>query len=139
MKTVKLLLLLLILPAVCLAKKPKLEKETIYIDFMGVDFSCVDVVGADESEEAFRKAFEGINTLYHTEQKKYTKSLARLKFTTESKELLLDVKSIDNDYAVERVSLFEDNPITKNKSKDTIENIINAYPSSNGNKVLIIF
>ena len=46
-------------------------KEKIAADFYGVDYSCVDVKGADEEPGAFIKAFEAINRLFLSEPKKY--------------------------------------------------------------------
>ena len=42
-------------------------KEKIAADFYGVDYSCVDVKGADEEPGAFIKAFEAINRLFLSE------------------------------------------------------------------------
>lgn len=46
-------------------------KEKIAADFYGVDYSCVNVKGADEEPGAFIKAFEAINRLFLSEPKKY--------------------------------------------------------------------
>ncbi|MFR9651816.1 MAG: hypothetical protein SNG35_07330 [Rikenellaceae bacterium] len=138
MRTTKLLLLVLLLPAVCFAKSPKLEKETLSVEFMGVDYSFVDVVGAEESKEEFSRAFVGINTLFHTEPRKYVENMKRLHFTTEQKDYYVDVQAVNNDYAIERVALFDDNPITLNRRDISIEELIGLYPTGSGYKVLFI-
>ena len=120
MKTIKLTLLALLLPFMCFAQ----GKEKLPIDLLGVDFSCVNIVGAIESDEQFQNAFEGINALLKTEPKKYDIS----------KYLSLDVMSINTDKAVERIDMYG----ADKKSKLVIEDIIAAYPKEAGNKLLIV-
>ena len=125
MKIIKLTVLAFLLPFMCFSQ----GEERLSVDFLGVDFSSVDIVGAVESEEQFHNAFKGINTLLHTEPKKYNVS----------KFLSLDVKYINTDRAVERIPLHDaDNYITDERSSIVIENIITSYPSKVGNQLLII-
>ena len=52
-------------------EKINLRKDVDNLDFYGVDFSLVKVVGAGETETQFAKAFEAINTLLVDEKNKY--------------------------------------------------------------------
>lgn len=65
----KLLTIALCLAAVgAFAQKGKTKMAA---DFYGVDYSCVDVIGANEQPAEFIKAFEAINKLFLSEPKKY--------------------------------------------------------------------
>lgn len=65
----KLLAIALCLAAVSgYAQKGKVR---IAADFYGVDYSCVEVKGADEQPGEFIKAFDAINKLFLSEPKKY--------------------------------------------------------------------
>ncbi len=124
MKT-KLMLAALCLSALCLAESS--EKNSV--EFLGVDFSCTDVIGADESLADFQKAFYGINTLMYTEASKY--NVAEF--------LYLDVESIDTEAAISRVELNDDACLFKDKERVfSVDSIVAAYPTSEGHKLLII-
>ena len=98
MKALKLLLLLLAVPMLTFAQ------ERVSVDFMGVDFSCVDIIGADETEEQFHRAFDSINTLMHSEPEKYDVG----------KFLFLNINNIDSKTAKERIKLHKsDNYLSK--------------------------
>ena len=125
MKTSKLFFLFFLFPFICFAQ----NSERLLVDFLGVDFSSVDIVGASESKKQFHNAFKGINTLLHTEPKKYNVS----------KFLSLDVESINTEAAIDRIVLHSsDNYLTNEESNVVVEDIIAAYPSEPGDKLLII-
>ncbi len=124
MKTVRLVILLLLFPLATFAQKaPRLS-----VELLGVDFSMVDVIGADEMPGQFHKAFYGINTLMHTEPGKYNFA----------KFLKLNVESISVTTATERSSQNEDNYLERSKEGVDITKILSSYPSSSGNKLLVI-
>ncbi len=125
MKTIKILLFLLLVPITAFGQK----SEEPIVNFRGVDFSCVDIVGADESEESFSKALEGINILLLTETKKFDVA----------KFLKMDVVSINTDTAVERIGLHtSDNYLARENKEIEISNILEGYPAEEGNILLII-
>ena len=125
MKTMKLLLLaLLLLPITSFAQLSKISS----IEFLGIDFSCVNIVGAEENEEQFHEAFEGINGLIHMEPKKYNIS----------KFLRLNINEINTQTARQRINLHNDDYFSKENRKISIDQIIKAYPSKEGNMLLII-
>lgn len=64
-------LLLLIINLPCLSQNKSILKNIKDIKFYGVDYSSVSVIGAKESPEQFRNAFEAINNLFITEPKKF--------------------------------------------------------------------
>ncbi len=66
----------------------KAQQDNTPYTFYGVDFSKVNVIGATEAKDNFISAFEGIELLLTTEQKKYDLGkLAKIKITDTDTEL----------------------------------------------------
>lgn len=107
----------------------KNNNESVKVDFYGIDFSAVNVIGAAETDDKFMVAFAGINQLLITEQNKYDVG----------KFLKLDVQSLDIDHAVSRIDKLKDVKFKNNKKSNiSLEEIIGSYPSSQGQILLII-
>lgn len=126
----KLLLTCLIL-AVASASfaQNKNKKEKIKVDFYGVDFSAVNVSGADETAAQFVDAFERINVLLVAEPKKYDVA----------KYLDLDVLSTDYKPALKQLAqLKEVNFKDREQSDIDIKSIVSNYPNCGSNGLIII-
>lgn len=95
--------------------------------FYGVDFSCVNVVGASESESDFTVAFVGINNLLLSEPDKYDVG----------KMLKLNVNAVDNEQAVKVASSML-NFKNKKPSVMDLQSVVDSYPASDGNSLLIV-
>lgn len=107
----------------------KNKKETIKVDFYGVDFSAVNVVGAAETEEKFMTAFAAINQLLVSEQSKYDVG----------KFLKFDVQSLDIDHAVSQIYKLKDVKFKDNKDpKISLKEVIKSYPVTQGKVLLIV-
>ena len=118
----------LLISTVCVAQNDK-GNEKLEVDFCGVDFSTVNIIGAGETEEKFINAFEGINGLMLSEPKKYNVG----------KFLDLDVASTDIANAIKQIDKLDDVDF-KNRKQEIIslKKILNAYPSTEGNILIII-
>lgn len=124
----KRILMAFMVCAVVAASFGKDNKEKTKVDFYGVDFSAVNVIGAEETTGQFMNAFEQINELLVSEQKKY--DVGRF--------LGLDVLSTGYRQAVLNISKLKDINFKDKKSPEIdLKSIIASYPSSN-NKVLLI-
>ncbi len=128
MKVFKFLLVAVLLPVVSFAQK-SVGKD---VCFMGVDFSCVDIVGVDSTKEgmlAFHDAFDGINVLMSTEADKYDVG----------EFFRLNVLEIDSKTARERIGLHRGDDFLKNENEElVVEDIISGYPTREGRLLLIV-
>ncbi len=126
MKKITLFVLTLLISLSAFAKNDRFDGT---VDFLGIDFSSVDIIGAEETREEFHEAFEGINILMYTEPRKYDIS----------KYLDVYVKSIDTDNAIDRIKLHDtDNYLKADRGDIDIEKIIKKYPKNEGAQLLII-
>ena len=130
MKNFKLLVLAaLLLPLVSVAK----NKITESVDFLGVDFSAVTVLAADETKLDFISTFGEINQLFLTEAEKYDVG----------HYLSFNINTIDIEPAINGLSELKELDFVhmhKNSSESDIdiENILSKYEPSEGMKLLII-
>lgn len=107
----------------------KNKKEAVKVDFYGIDFSDVNVVGAAETEDQFMTAFGGINHLLVSEQDKF--DIAKF--------LKLDVVSLDVEHATSRVSALEDVKFKDTKKiRVPLKEIIETYPTTEGTALLLV-
>lgn len=130
MKKIFLLAVAILFVTVCVCEaQNKSKKETVKVNFYGVDFSSVNVVGADETEDKFMTAFAGINQLLISEQSKYNVG----------KFLNLDILSLQIGYAIEQIDKLKDVTFKDNKdSKISLEEIIKSYPATEENSLFIV-
>lgn len=128
MKKILLFAVVILFATVGQAQNKNMQ-ETTKVDFYGVDFSAVNVIGATETADKFMIAFDGINQLIISEQSKYDVG----------KFLKLDVQSLDIDHAVSQIDKLKDVKFKNNKSsKISLEEIISSYPVTQGNVLLIV-
>lgn len=105
------------------------KKEKIIVDFYGIDFSNVNVVGADESMEDFIDVFERINNLLITESNKYDVG----------KYLNLNVFLINNEIAIKQIEKLKSIKFKDQKAVNfEIQNILSNYPISENKGLVII-
>lgn len=128
MKKIAVSIFTLLISTICVAQSNE-GNEKLVVDFYGVDFSTVNVIGAGETDEKFLDAFEGINGLMLSEPKKYNVG----------KFLDLDVASTDISDAIKQIDKLEDVDFKNRKQeKISLKKILNAYPSTDGNVLIII-
>lgn len=128
MKKIFLFAVTLFLVSVCVAQS-KNKKETVKVDFYGIDFSQVKVVGAAETEDQFITAFANINQLLISEQSKYDVG----------KFLKFDVQSLDIDHAISQVDKLKGVKFKNSKKPEvSLKDIIESYPVKQGNILLIV-
>lgn len=128
MKKIAVVIFTLLISTICVAQSNE-GNDKLVVDFYGVDFSTVNVIGAGETEEKFLDAFDGINGLMLSEPKKYNVG----------KFLDLDVVSTYIADAIKQIDKLE-NVDFKNKKKEKISlrKILDVYPSTEGNILIII-
>ncbi len=99
------------------------------VDFIGVDFTMVNVIGATESDEQFIKVFEGINNLMIAEPEKYDVG----------KFLNLNVKTTFVEDAIDQVDALNTIDFTNRRDHEIdIDKVIANYPNSKGKKLILI-
>lgn len=104
-------------------------KKIKNVEYWGVDFTAVNVIGANESDQSFIKTFKEVNKLMLTEPKKYDVG----------DYLDLDVEYVDIDYMLKRTNQLNDVDFRDNRQqKVDINEIISNYPKSKGYKLVII-
>lgn len=107
----------------------KNKKEPVKVDFYGIDFSVVNVVGASETDDKFMTAFAAINQLLVVEPKKYDVG----------KFLQLDVQSLNVDHAISQVDKLKNVKFRNNKESEMmLKEIVKSYPITKGNALLIV-
>ncbi len=110
--------------AVTAAKKP-LESVTFY----GADFSCVNVIGAQETPEQFIEAFSRINQLFITEAEKYNVG----------KYMKLNVEAIDVTTAKKQAEKLKGVKfMDKTPEAINYEALTACYPKTEGKCLLIV-
>lgn len=82
--------------------------ETLY--FYGVDFSQVQVIAANETEQEFAKAFSGINFLLVSEREKYDFSKVMNQPVSAHPDHMIE-QSLSNDYSAMKVYRYENSDI----------------------------
>jgi hypothetical protein len=106
--------------------KAVIEKDVV--DFYGVDFSAVNIVGADEPQSKFIEAFKGINNLLLSESEKFDVA----------KYLNVTCKLTNIDNALKQAeNITEENFNNRNQGEFPLSKIADAYPETEG-KVLVI-
>jgi hypothetical protein len=96
------------------------------IEFCGVDFSIVKIVGATESPSDIKKAFPSINNLFLTEREKY--DIGKY-FEKNSVEINVNIVS-ENNLSVDENSLKVNNA-DEDPSIENIRNVISKYKTTN--------
>ncbi|MFI3285845.1 MAG: hypothetical protein R3Y08_04250 [Rikenellaceae bacterium] len=120
-----LLSIALICSAPSLLKAQSFEEVT----FLGVDYSAVNVLYADESPEQFISAFERINQLMISEQEKYDVS----------KYLRVDVVNTEIKYAIKNIASLENRDFTDLEEEEiSLESVVAAYPEVEGTALLLV-
>ncbi len=104
------------------------NKEIQQVEFYGVDFSCVNVINAAESDDQFMHAFVAINNLVLAEPTKYNIS----------KYLSLDVKTKNVNVAIERSNTLKEKNFRNNSCDIDLNEIVAPYPTIDGNVLIII-
>lgn len=107
----------------------KSKQERIQVDFYGIDFTEVNVVGAEETQERFVTAFGQINGLMISEQKKYNIG----------KYFNLNVVSTDVDHAINRLHGLQNIDFKDQETgQPDLARIVADYPSSDNNGMVIV-
>ncbi len=115
----------MMISAVTFASAQRLKDVT----FLGVDFSAVNVLYADETQDKFMSAFEGINTLMVSEMDKYNVG----------KYLDMDIEEIEIKYAFLNIATLQDRNFTDlQEEKISIETVLSAYPEVDGLALLLV-
>lgn len=105
------------------------KQEKQKVSFYGVDFSSVNVVGADESNDQFIDAFARINGLLLSEPAKYDVA----------KYLNLEVETTNIDVAVKQTEkLAGGNFRNKQVHEISLRDIAASYPDVDGNVLVIV-
>ncbi len=105
------------------------KKEKLTVDFYGVDFSAVNIIGADDPLFKFVDAFKGINNLMLSEPKKFDVA----------KYFNVNVSSSNVDNAIKQAEEITDNNFnSRNKEALSVNEIIGAYPETDGNALVIV-
>ncbi len=99
------------------------------VTFLGVDFSAVNVLHTDETEEQFISAFEKINVLMVSETEKYDVA----------KYLAIDIKETDLRFATQNIETLRDRDFTDSEEeKISIETVLSSYPKIQGVALLLV-
>lgn len=110
------------------SSKNKADQKTS-VEFLGVDFSNVNVVGTDENASEFLEAFEGINVLMISESSKYDVG----------KYLKLNVTYTNVSEANKQLrKLKGEDFLNVRKPKFDVASVISNYPKLDGNMLLIV-
>lgn len=127
MRKLTMVLLMLVTIMTCGASN---KKEKIRVNFYGVDFSQVNVIGAKETETQFIDAFERINGLMISEPKKYNVE----------KFFNLAVLSVNISPAVKQIDKLKNGESFKDKKIPafSVAEIIKNYPECEDNGFVII-
>ncbi|MFR9495525.1 MAG: hypothetical protein SNG81_04035 [Rikenellaceae bacterium] len=119
------LAIMLIFSATSLTKAQTFDNVT----FLGVDYSAVNVLYADETSEQFISAFERINQLMISEPEKYDVA----------KYLNIDIKTIELKYAIKNIATLQSRNFTDlDEEKISIESVVASYPEIKGTALLLI-
>jgi hypothetical protein len=128
MKKIGIAIFALLISTLSIAQNNK-GNERLVVDFYGVDFSTVNVVGASETDDKFLIAFDGINGLMLSEPRKYNVG----------KFLNLDVASTDITEATKQIDKLEGVDFKNKKQEDIpLKEILNAYPTVDANILIIV-
>lgn len=105
------------------------KKEKLTVDFYGVDFSAVNIIGTADPLFKFVDAFKGINNLMLMESKKFDVA----------KYFNLNVSSSNVDNAIKQAEEITDNNFnSRNKEAISLSEIAEAYPETDGNVLVIV-
>ncbi|MEG1553478.1 MAG: hypothetical protein RSB93_00765 [Rikenellaceae bacterium] len=128
MKKLLTVVMMLAIVSVC-AAQGKNKTEKVKVDFYGIDFTDVNVIGANETSEKFIDAFEQINGLFFSEASKY--NVAEF--------FNLEVASTDTETATDQLDSLQNVKFKNQKHSNVdINKIVAAYPESDINGFLII-
>ena len=124
-----IILIIAFLSIFSMAAMAKEKNKKMTVDFYGVDFSEVNVIGASESDTKFIEAFQGINGLFVSEPKKY--DIAG--------KMNLIVNKVCTDYAVQQLKKLESYSFQNKELQDVdLPTIIKAYPDTDANVLIIV-
>ncbi len=120
-----LLLIALICSAPSLLKAQSFEDVT----FLGIDYSAVNVLYADETPEQFISAFARINQLMISEKYKYDVSYY----------LRVNVENTEIKYALKNIAALQNRNFTDLEEEEiSIESVVAAYPEIEGTALLLV-